>query len=168
MTDKREELIAEAADAIARERGYVQGACLDEHYRDARAALAVFEQAHATQAMSVFDIDHIIIRAARDYADQIHFTRGAGDDEDAYEQDYARAKAEMHEAVLAHDAEKRAEWEVEQGEVEYMVNDGEGALWALTDDLAEARHYAMQEPGAQVLTRNVSPWVPVNENGETP
>lgn len=28
-----------AADAIARARGYVQGACLDEHYRDARAAL---------------------------------------------------------------------------------------------------------------------------------
>ena len=29
------------ADRIARARGYVQGACVEEHYRDAREALAV-------------------------------------------------------------------------------------------------------------------------------
>ena len=31
--------LAAAADAIARARGYINGACLAEHYRDARAAL---------------------------------------------------------------------------------------------------------------------------------
>lgn len=36
----KDDAVERAADAIARARGYVRGACLDEHYRDARAALA--------------------------------------------------------------------------------------------------------------------------------
>lgn len=49
---------------------------------------------------SVWDFETIASRAARDYADQFHFQRGAGDDAEAYDADYQRAKSEIL-AVLA-------------------------------------------------------------------
>ena len=39
------------ADRIARARGYVQGACVEEHYRDAREALAVLSGPEVLDAM---------------------------------------------------------------------------------------------------------------------
>ena len=50
-----------------------------------------------------WDIETITARAARDWADQFHFGRGAGDDSEAYEADYARAKAKIAEALAEHD-----------------------------------------------------------------
>lgn len=48
---------------------------------------------------STWTVDSIIARAARDYADQFHFARGAGDDAAAYEVDYLRAKTEIAETL---------------------------------------------------------------------
>lgn len=50
-----------------------------------------------------WDIETITARAARDWADQFHFARGAGDDSESYEADYARAKTEAAEALAEHD-----------------------------------------------------------------
>lgn len=48
-----------------------------------------------------WDRETIAMRAARDYADQFHFARGAGEDAEAYESDYQRAKAEILAALEA-------------------------------------------------------------------
>ena len=50
-----------------------------------------------------WDIETITTRAARDWADQFHFGRGAGDDSEAYEADYAWAKFKIAEALAEHD-----------------------------------------------------------------
>ena len=63
--------------------------------------------------------------------------------------------------LAAHDAEKRAEWEAEQGETEYIVRDHYGGLWTLTSSLDEARHYVLREPGTVMEQRKVTPWLPV-------
>lgn len=63
--------------------------------------------------------------------------------------------------LTAHDAEKRAEWEAEQGETEYIVRDHYGGLWTLTSSLDEARHYVLREPGTVMEQRKVTPWLPV-------
>lgn len=55
--------------------------------------------------MAEWDIETITLRAARDYADQLHFARGAGDDAAAYEEDLGRAKAEITAALAEHDHE---------------------------------------------------------------
>jgi hypothetical protein len=39
----------------------------------------------------------------------MHFTRGAGDDAEAYEADYERAKTKIEKVVATHDAEVRQE-----------------------------------------------------------
>lgn len=57
--------------------------------------------------MAEWDIETITLRAARDYADQYHFARGAGDDAAAYEEDLGRAKAEIATALAEHDREVR-------------------------------------------------------------
>lgn len=79
--------------------------------------------------------------------------------------------------LAAHDAEKRAEWEAEQGEVQWEY----GWSWADQPEGVIPYHPECSETERRELTANRSrriapvtnyrrkagPWVPVNENGQT-
>ena len=73
--------------------------------------------------------------------------------------------------LAVHDAEKRAEWEAEQGEVEWETgwfcewDDGSGVSRLLMG----AETWGPRGRVFQMRRRKPSPnpWVPVNENGET-
>jgi len=54
------------------------------------------------------DVEEIVMRAARDKADQFHYAKGAGSDAEGYERDYARFKAQYTVAVEAVSAERDA------------------------------------------------------------
>ena len=79
----------------------------------------------------------------------------------ASDEKQAEARRKFDAILAAHDAEKRAEWEAEQGETEYIVRDHYGGLWTLTSSLDEARHYVLREPGTVMEQRKVTPWLPV-------
>ena len=75
--------------------------------------------------------------------------------------------------LAAHDAEKRAEWEAEQGEVEweYAVQTRiHSIVPAYNRSVAESmvEHDLRYQSGRVVRRRKAGPWVPVNENGTAP
>ena len=102
-----------------------------------------------------------------------HYAYGCGP-----EHTWAETREDFDRWLGAHDAEKRAEWEAEQGEVEWEY----GWSWADQPDEVNPYHPECSETERRELTANRSrriapvtnyrrkagPWVPVNENGETP
>lgn len=86
---------------------------------------------------------------------------------------------EFDRAIAAHDAEKRAEWEAEQGEVEWEYGVGWEYLgrtfgFRMADRLSAESHIAQnphedEDFGPSYLVRRTKDvpageWVPVNEN----
>lgn len=87
--------------------------------------------------------------------------------------------------LAAHDARKRAEWEAEQGEVEWEygvttkwgihehphLEGAERYAAAVRDEIENGRASGDLEYHGRVMKRTkakVGEWAPVNENGETP
>jgi len=55
------------------------------------------------------DMQEVIHRSARDYADQFHFRRGAGDDDAGWERDYQRARKLFIAMLVDHDRKVKSE-----------------------------------------------------------
>ena len=172
MTDDR--LIEEAAKAI-----YETG--VSSNFEDAaewereialeeaRAALAVFEKAHAPT-----DDEREALLSALDRLLGLCYCRFISGSIDLIQRRDGCTLAEAEETAIG-EWERWMEWhnarvrrgvvaEEPEGEVEYRVFDSDGELWAGANSLQEARRYLSQDPtGRARIERAV--WVPVKQEG---
>lgn len=128
--------------------------------RDVRACDAMERSPTMTDPRITKEMIEMLAKRMADTAsDWLH--NDCGDDEHGLEHSnweaYTEDAKHALEAVLALLPEP--EWE-------YLVDDREGDVWAMTDTLEEARHYAAQEPGAVIEQRMVHPWHPVPDTNE--
>jgi len=102
-----------------------------------------------------------------------HWSAVRGQAIDPAARDRPLERAEMFRRWLAaRDAEKRAEWEAEQGEVEwehgvgYFGDRGDIARFSSAAVADEAANLRLGD--VRLRRRKAGPWVAANENGETP
>lgn len=78
-------------------------------------------------------------------------------------------RAEFQRWLEAHDAALRAEWEAEQGETEWEYGErSPSSKYVWGPWTAEKADSLDIPPDLLVRRRAPGPWVPINENGETP